>query len=198
MMIVNCPWCRYDLSGLPADHICPECGTRFDRSDYTVEAWETEELPSLFAMLFPTMIAIGGASICMGSLRHDGFTAFTFGSGFAAICGLAWLVHAIKAYKLARDGIGAVWLVIKSDRLGISDGVDEITYRWEDMKRVRLSRYDGARWRLQVSGSAAREFFLNDVDVVFRATQADAEAIERLVRRHVQAAAAPGAQEPDA
>lgn len=26
-----CPWCRYELRGLPIEHRCPECGGEFDR-----------------------------------------------------------------------------------------------------------------------------------------------------------------------
>jgi hypothetical protein len=30
---VQCPWCRYTLSGLPPRGVCPECGETYDKAD---------------------------------------------------------------------------------------------------------------------------------------------------------------------
>jgi len=55
--LVRCPVCRYDLSGLPAEHRCPECGFEYDK---TMRAWDPPPIRwRLHAVLILLVLFLG-------------------------------------------------------------------------------------------------------------------------------------------
>ncbi len=60
VLLSQCPQCRYDISGLPATHRCPECGFAYDESMIVLEGWHVPGLASLprILVLYGTPFAI--------------------------------------------------------------------------------------------------------------------------------------------
>ena len=60
--LTKCPICRYDLTGLPANHRCPECGFEYDE---TMRTWQTNDRRLWQVVLFSlvataVMLAVEG------------------------------------------------------------------------------------------------------------------------------------------
>jgi hypothetical protein len=51
--ITHCPVCRYDLTGLPAEHRCPECGFRYDETTYV---WRMSVIPRWVLVLVAVLV----------------------------------------------------------------------------------------------------------------------------------------------
>lgn len=59
--LTHCPVCNYDLTGLPKNHRCPECGFEYDETTVTwnvpLQAWWTD-LAYGFALLVWTAVMV--------------------------------------------------------------------------------------------------------------------------------------------
>lgn len=53
--ITKCPVCRYDLTGLPKNHTCPECGFEYDES---MRIWYMRQPPWWFTPLTLTLVLV--------------------------------------------------------------------------------------------------------------------------------------------
>lgn len=56
--ITKCPVCRYDLTGLPKNHRCPECGFEYDE---TMRVWLGHRLP-VWAWILPAAYSLSAVA----------------------------------------------------------------------------------------------------------------------------------------
>jgi len=84
-MLTHCPCCKYDLTGLPDRHRCPECGYDYDRHSDMVELVHPfkRALPFIY-----TALTIWGAFL----IWRSGFThSFVMGVVYPALITLPWV-----------------------------------------------------------------------------------------------------------
>lgn len=62
VMIDSCPVCRYSLTGLPDEHVCPECGFAYERDAILVEehsyTWKSYAAVACVPILFVVCISL--------------------------------------------------------------------------------------------------------------------------------------------
>jgi len=88
--LTNCPACRYDLTGLPADHRCPECGFEYDE---TTIMWHGSRRWWITAFLWVVLLCMLAAIVIdlSGLSRFTGDPRARF-VGVAFAVGVLWLV----------------------------------------------------------------------------------------------------------
>jgi hypothetical protein len=66
-LLKHCPWCDYNLTGLPADYVCPECGHPVNRRTLVIGRRAGKLIRNIFleaalvsAILLFTMLIFGG------------------------------------------------------------------------------------------------------------------------------------------
>jgi hypothetical protein len=96
--LTHCPVCNYDLTGLPKNHRCPECGFEYDE---TTRIWTGDcrtgwmFLGSLFYLLMASLVAVA----VLLSLARPGSLGVAHLLKFLFF-GLVWL--AMARYRRAR------------------------------------------------------------------------------------------------
>ena len=89
-----CPWCGYDVSWLPKDMVCPECGGRQSRADF---AFAAESERNAWRKTWVLILLAPGCGVWLG-LVLDQF-AWVFGGVHPALIAsmpvLLWLVAAL-------------------------------------------------------------------------------------------------------
>ena len=59
VMIDSCPVCRYSLTGLPDEHVCPDCGFRYERDAVLVEEHRFTWKNYAAVVVVPILLAVG-------------------------------------------------------------------------------------------------------------------------------------------
>ncbi len=57
-MLTHCPICKYDLTGLPDQHRCPECGYDYDRDSEVIPLESPPSLGLKIVIFFPALNAL--------------------------------------------------------------------------------------------------------------------------------------------
>ena len=104
----KCARCEYSLRGLPANHVCPECGLAFDERCELYRATNPKQILFLWAAIF------GGGWVVLRNLPHVGnFAAASAWEKVGALAGVVWIVCVPIA----------VWFVVRSYRRGFEVAV---------------------------------------------------------------------------
>ncbi|MHC5024071.1 MAG: hypothetical protein ACYTGG_09175 [Planctomycetota bacterium] len=145
--MTRCPKCRYVLSGLPAEHRCPECGFDYDASMFGFGAWPNQGRPRPWQA-----IAYGaGVLICAWITIDVGLRT----SLIVILIGGWMLLGLLKwAFNMMRRRAGETESVIVFDDEGVTVwGVGGWTdkYEWSHL-RPPLLRSDGQTLVLRRSG----------------------------------------------
>ncbi len=180
-MIDICPRCGYSLTGLPAEHACPECGGRYDRM---TAIWRQR---SNWAAIVPAIVWL---VLLVGLLAMKGVEFLNnrggpLGRGPA----IAWLVvgpfvlwRAVRELNVRRAGLFVACLpeglALRQPEIG------RLTYPWSDIESVsessRFPRRPGALIRTPGGGRL-------HITGVFRA-RTDVSAFVECTRAHLSRA----------
>ena len=99
----KCPRCEYSLRGLPANHVCPECGLAFDERCELYRATNPKQI------LFVWVAIFGGGWIVLKNLPYMvNFAAASAWEKIAALAAVAWFVS-VPFF---------VWFLVKGYRRG--------------------------------------------------------------------------------
>jgi predicted RNA-binding Zn-ribbon protein involved in translation (DUF1610 family) len=133
----KCVRCGYSLRGLPANHVCPECGLRFDERCALYRVTNPKQLLVLWIMIF------GGGWVSLRNLRH--FANLASASPWekvGAFAGVLWVVFvAAAAWYLARRCRRGLKVAITSDGLILHlPGFSEDLIPWNDIGRASIKK----------------------------------------------------------
>ena len=104
----KCPRCEYSLRGLPANHVCPECGLAFDERCELYRVINPKQILLVWVAIF------GGGWIVLRNLPHlVNFAAASAWEKVAALAALIWLFCVPFA----------VWCLARSYRRGFEVAV---------------------------------------------------------------------------
>ena len=162
----ECPQCAYDLTGLPREHSCPECGLVYDRSMFVVDAWTKEDfyLPETQLLLARTWRSRIGPLLRSGLgvaylvflgwiiYAMPGFTFLGIILGLA-IAGTAWRAVVIRRANAKRGG--TLRWVFSLD--GVAQQVSNRPIRWipwESVRSLDIRAVQPEAWRVRLSGRA--------------------------------------------
>jgi hypothetical protein len=118
--------CKYNLSGLPDDHKCPECGFPYEHASllFSQRRWGWIALCIANAILF-----LGGVMIFL----WRGELNVALAGGAVAFVGIAWRLHKPKRFILVSS---------RSLRLVAETGAEQ-RYPMEEIDRATWVRRDG-------------------------------------------------------
>lgn len=162
-MLRECPRCAYDLTGLPREHVCPECGLVYDASMFVVDAWTKDDfhLPETQLLLAKNWrsrigpLLRSGLSIAylafLGWIIYamPGFTFLGIVLGLA-IVGTAWRTVVIRRANARRRG--TLRWVFSLD--GVAQQVSNRPIRWIPWERVRRLDFRAVQpeaWRVRLT-----------------------------------------------
>ncbi|MCA9289141.1 MAG: hypothetical protein KDA05_11185 [Phycisphaerales bacterium] len=202
----SCPTCEYDLSGLAADAICPECGLRLEPGVLHLSGWKaSHDVPTgprarVRAAIVSLWIA---AFVAVPLSRRMGL--LSWGVPWPVwVLGLAALIFTAL---LLRSGRSAAASTRPVHVQLAPDGV-RVPKHWTGPKRVAWSRFERLRfrrvrrgmYRLELLAPFWRRHFhetwpwnagLWHVRAVFPASRRDAALVRRIARRRLSAAPEP-------
>ncbi len=145
-MLGSCPMCGYLLDGLPEEHICPECGFRYDRNAHILA------LPRLPAAIY---VGMSAALLVTGVALHWWFNAWLWRNLAPLILvasGLSGIIMAVMGLRLrksfslvSRDEVRAFDHRRKSFFLVSRDEIRAFDYRQEE-KVIPMNQVKNAEW----------------------------------------------------
>ncbi len=150
-MLDKCPQCDYSLTGLPANHVCPECGLPYDDKS---QAYGHGKLPYL------TMAGVGVALWLAGRFTFDVVSggSRTVGMVIGVLAMVSISVFVAREWRLYRRGLlavvlpGGLYVHLPNERTGLipwkslAEPVRAVWYR-----TVQVSRTDRGH-DLKISG----------------------------------------------
>lgn len=128
---MNCHRCDYDLTGLPQQHRCPECGLAYDDS---VRTWKPADhwvfLASPALLLFQQLMGFINPTISFSSFRWPLLLTAT------AVC--SWsLIHGISRWRLGYK------LVLAPEGVLVRDERKDYCFPFESIKRLDVEPKPG-------------------------------------------------------
>ena len=130
-----CPRCDYDLSGLPTQHTCPECGCNYDEYSIGIaltarrqQLWGLWVALPLFALA--TWLEVSQSSRGWDNLRH-------FLVPGAILVGVA--------FRFVRRGGLPTRMILDRDGVElVTPGQEPLRWPWYDIRRVEVGWMSGA------------------------------------------------------
>ena len=134
----SCPMCRYDLTGLPCPHLCPECGSPFD--EFT-RSWHARKPWKMYLGFLGSIYILTDVSVNLATGSHRGYRTF------AMICGLLIYYFLVVSSIIRANRRGRRVAVTPSGIL-VSQMKEPFVIAWNDIvdlkpmsfKRVRVER----------------------------------------------------------
>ena len=128
-VLQECPQCAYDLTGLPREHVCPECGLVYDTSMFVVDAWAKED----FHLPETQLLLAKNWQSRIGPLLRSGL-------GIAYFAFLGWIIYAMPGFTF----------------LGIILGIAIVGTAWRTavIRRANARRRGTLRWVFSLDGVA--------------------------------------------
>ena len=167
--ITKCPVCRYDLTGLPTNHRCPECGFEYDETmriwtAYGVPTWRWIIWVSLAVMLgaFSTLNLLGALWMHRSDVGFDGFQLL-----MALIC----TKHAMSLRAMPYVVVGQRGLVVK---MGLQRA------RWFEWANVQFLIGGGGLFEFRQGSRRPLEL------PIARMEQEEYEGMWREIRTHLE------------
>lgn len=136
-MFKKCVRCGYSLRGLPANHVCPECGLRFDERCASYRVTNPRQVLILWIMI------LGGGWVSLKNLPHfanlAAASAWERVGAFAAVLWVAFVVAA--AWHFARRYRRGFEVAITSDGLILRlPGFSDDLIPWRDVGRASIKK----------------------------------------------------------
>ena len=183
-----CPNCKYDLSGLPIAHTCPECGFVYTEDFFDVKGYSWDFRKGFSSILFSIMIVIFFAII----IAFWRFGLFNYGEllkallGLAGISGLVLYVRSIiqKPPLIQRTFTSEGMLFIRENDLVLCD--------WCEVKQFSITKSPRGHWRLKIQQrklsfrqSLKKQGVFVQTDMKLDCTDDEAEAIRFELQRRI-------------
>ncbi len=148
-----CLECGYRLTGLPARHRCPECGTPYDEH---IRVWKPARTFPLF--LEAVLPAVGAVLMLSSATRHlrQRYWWGTLAAGFL-VCVTAVVLWKVGSLMLDRRRTG-FRVTLTRDGIGVYTQEQSEVVAWKDLNGVGLKR---SGWRSDMRiliYSAARSY----------------------------------------
>lgn len=182
----KCPRCGYSLRGLPAEHVCPECGLGFDEECELYRATNPRQILLVWIAIF------GSGWVALRNLRHlTTLATASMWDKIGVFAALAWFPFVGSAtWLLVRRYRRGFEVAVTSDGLlvhlpGFHDGV----IPWESIvaASVKGRPDDRAQVASVVRNGEHRNLELGGVNNVFP-TRADVERFVEQVNTRARAA----------
>jgi len=139
---MQCPRCNYDLSGLPSEHRCPECGCPYDSTSTSIllTGRRRHWLQLIFSIVVLALLtgALGGRF-----LRWDRPSIWVL------------LIPGViaPAYLLCRRGVLPTRLVLHREGLELhTPGHPPLAWSWEEVAGAEIDRIHGRFRIVHVNG----------------------------------------------
>ncbi|MEZ6232744.1 MAG: hypothetical protein R3B68_01010 [Phycisphaerales bacterium] len=202
----SCPTCEYDLSGLAADAICPECGTRLQPGWLYLSGWKaSHDVPTgprarARAAIFSLWIA---AFVAVPLARRMGLLAWgvpwpVWVLGFGA---MIFAVVLIRSGRTASAAMRPVQVVLANQTVLLpTHWAGSKALPWDRFQRLRFRRVRRGLYRLELlapfwtrhmNETLPWKSGLWHVRIVFHATRRDAALVRRIARRRLSEAREP-------
>jgi|CXWL01.1.fsa_nt_gi hypothetical protein len=111
--ITTCPVCRYDLTGLPKNHTCPECGFEYDES---MRIWIAPKLGWIL-----TVISLMPQVLFLGMFVYFGTKVRIPAYVYALVCFGALLVPCLLLVLTILDRRRRSFMVVSNKGLHLGD-----------------------------------------------------------------------------
>lgn len=202
----SCPTCQYDLSGLAADTICPECGTKLQPGWLYLSGWKnSRDVPTgpnarVRAAIFSLWIA---AFVAVPVSRRMGL--LPWGVPWPVwVLGFAALIFTLLVLRSGRTASAA----LRPDRVELAPDFVRLPNYWTGSKTLSWDRFERLRfrrvrrdlyrldllapfWTRHANETLPWKSGLWHVRIVFHATRRDAALVRRIARRRLSAAREP-------
>lgn len=184
-----CPICKYDLSGLPIAHTCPECGLVYTEDFFDIQGCSWDFRKGFSSILFSIMIVIFFAIV----IAFWRFRLFNYGELLKALfclAGISGLVLYVR-YKhqkpplLQRTFTNEGMLVVRENELALCD--------WCEVKSFALTKSPLGHWRLNIQQrhlsfreTLKKQDAFVQTDIKLDCTDDEAEAIRSEINRRIE------------
>ena len=186
----RCPLCDYDLSGLPREHICPECGFEYDKETIVLPCWVTKEGQKNWRQrAVNSAVVIGGVFlfiVCAGVL---GPSQPALVAGFF----IAMLVLIVTATLLSKlifpKPSRSDWvLTISPSGLGFRirmTGRSSVT-PWSEFTSVRVSKAGRHVHRLKLRRCRTGKLPKVPLSVIFETDKSNPATLDREIAQYLR------------
>jgi len=101
-MLTHCPICKYDLTGLPDQHHCPECSFEFDRNSTLIQLEPPPSRRMRWTFAFLVLLLL--FNIIVLWMKNSPFLWFMLFTQPLALLGIALAIRPGRPVALVRPG----------------------------------------------------------------------------------------------
>ncbi len=189
VLLSQCPQCRYDISGLPATHRCPECGFTYDESMIVLEGWHVPGLASLprFLLLYGTPFVI----VLLMLRGILGWSWFVLGLITAAAIGVVFGLHLYVRSRDESNSRALVRYLISTEGVARWGGA---THPWREYSHLMLLPDGNRAWRLHLYPDWWRLYGPPAVNARLECSDKEADAVRAEIQERINTARAAEAE----
>ncbi len=125
--LTQCPMCAYSLTGLPENHVCPECGFAYDES---MRIWRAVRAPYRTLFCVVTVILACNTLLYLDDLSRRGYSSLR-----DILNPLAWVFMMVTYVHMLRE---RPWVVVGSRGLvlGLFGRMKPHYRKWGEVRLV--------------------------------------------------------------
>lgn len=186
-----CPKCKYDLSGLPIAHNCPECGFAYSEDFFDVQgcSWDLRTgFSSKLLFIIFIVIVIGIAIV----LVYWWYGLFNYGDLLKSLISLVAISGVVLFTRYMIQNSPPVYKTFTHEGMLVNVGNDLVTCDWCEVKSFEIAKSRLGYWRLLIQHRplSIRQSFMKQgafarVDMKLECTDDEAEAIRTELQRRI-------------